>query len=129
MYVTVVKLPNPLKLKHVNGCYGWKTTPDARDSSPAGGKWPEAIRKVTVDACVTKEEDSQNILLLGDILDVIETNEKDNHISSGGLVSALVAMPDREAQAVRDTAENSSDWGNDGKGLRNNRFQRCTRTF
>jgi hypothetical protein len=113
----------------------------------AGGKWPEAIRKVAVDACGTKEDDSQNIRLLADIRDVIETNWEYNHISSGGLVSALVAMPDREwseckpwqaahteldgqeAQAFQDTVENSSNWGNDGKGLRNSRFQRCIRTL
>jgi hypothetical protein len=59
-----------------------------------GGKWPEAVRKIAGDACGSKEDDSQNIRLLADIRDVIETNEEDNHITSEKLVSALVAMSD-----------------------------------
>jgi hypothetical protein len=60
-----------------------------------GGKWPEAARKIAGDAYRSKEDDSQNIRLLADIRDVIETNKKDKHTSSERLVSALVAMSDK----------------------------------
>ena len=40
-----------------------------------GGKWPSAIRATAVEACKSKEDDSQSIRLLADIRDVFhETN-------------------------------------------------------
>ena len=60
-----------------------------------GGEWPEAIRKVAIEACGSKEDDSHNIRLLADIQIILHDGGNTCHFTSAGLVSALIALPDR----------------------------------
>jgi hypothetical protein len=60
-----------------------------------GGEWPEAIRKIAIEACGSKEDDSHNIRLLADIQNILHDGWNTCHITSAGLVSALIALPDR----------------------------------
>jgi putative DNA primase/helicase len=60
-----------------------------------GGKWPSAIRATAVEACKSKEDDSQSIRLLADIRDVFHEMNVTVNISSADLTQALVEMPDK----------------------------------
>jgi hypothetical protein len=82
----------------------------------SGGEWPERARRASLD-CHAMPDESTRTQLLADIQAVFAEKSCDR-LTSGALVSALVAMTDRP-------------WGecNHGKGLTQNQLARRLKPF